>query len=137
MPSAVATLGLLMRREEQVTLARSNRWAVPGLLDPTGKKRVTFQPVSGSTQATRELTQAATGPGEHPPAAFRPSDCPSEIEDNAARPAMGQLSNANSLTATEQDDGRYRRPATDQPRDTRHDRRTKQPVTAAAITLKA
>ena len=29
-------------------------------------------------QATRELTHAATGPDEHPPAAFCPSECPSK-----------------------------------------------------------
>jgi hypothetical protein len=87
-------------------------------------------------EATCELTHAATGPGEHSPAACCPSGCPSQSGAVAARPATGQLSNANSLTATEQTDGRVRRPAADYPRDTRHGRRTKQPVRAAAITLR-
>jgi hypothetical protein len=35
-------------------------------------------------QATRVLTHAAAGPGEHPPAAFCPSDCPSKFEAGIA-----------------------------------------------------
>ena len=75
-------------------------------------------------QATRELTLAAAGPGEHPPAAFCPSDCPSKCSADRPRCHREQLSNTYSLimTANRTMAGHHRL-ATAEPRGIGHDRR--------------